>query len=192
METTMFQIFFFCLIPAGVFILITAIKLARKSFNGDIILEIPFQRKISNFEISKSGVYSIWHKGPIFRKAPLNKFRPLIMNEVMKEEITLIPSIFRPNSNNGITGSMELFRFSVPVGKYQLELREGSSVTKAEHVISGLFPLKMVDIENYYIQVRESQPFYYVVIGILLISLSGLLIIGGLVFGILADQLITE
>jgi hypothetical protein len=192
MQTTLFQIFFFCLIPVGVFILIRAIKLLKKTFNGEIILEIPYSRKISTFEITKPGVYAIWHKGQIFRKAPLNKFKPLIRNTITKEEIVLSPSFFRLNSNNGRTGRMELFRFSAPSGIFQLELMEGSSVTLFEQAISGLFPLKKVDIENYFIQVRESQPFYYILIGIPLVSLAGFLIIGGLVFGILADQLMTK
>lgn len=192
MQTTLFQIFFFCLIPVGAFILISAIKMLKKTFSGEIILEIPYSLKISTFEITKPGVYAIWHKGQIFRKAPLNKFKPLIRNTVTKEEIMLSPSFFRLNSNNGRTGRMELFRFSAPSGKFQLELMEGTSVTLLEQAISGLFPLKKVDIENYFIQVRESQPFYYVLIGIPLISLAGFMIIGGLVFGILAEQLMTH
>ncbi|MHC1777571.1 MAG: hypothetical protein AB9834_19390 [Lentimicrobium sp.] len=158
----------------------------KKTFNGEVILEIPFSRKISSFEIAKPGAYSIWHKGQVFRKAPLNRYKPVIRNEKTDEVIDLIPSFFRPNSNNGRTGRMELFRFSAPSGKFRLELTEGSSVTLFEQAISGLFPLKKVDVENYFIQVRKSQPFYYVLIGIPLISLAGFLIIGGLVFGILA------
>lgn len=192
MQAKVYQLLFFCLIPVGVFMLIKAIKLLKNTFNGDIIHEVPYSLKISDFEIAQTGVYAIWHKGQIFRKAPLNRFRPLICNRSTKEEIKLIPSVFRPNSNNGRSGSMELFRFSAPAGKYQLKLTEGSSLTLAEQWISRLFPFKMVDLENYFIQVRLSQPFYYIPIGISLIALAGLLITGGLVLGILADQLITE
>jgi len=189
MQTTLVQILFFCCIPLGVFILIKAIRLVKKTFNGEIILEIPFSQKISTFEITKPGVYSIWHKGKIFRKAPLDKFKPLIRNAVTKEEIVLIPSFFRPNSNNGRTGRMELFRFSAPAGKFKLELTEGSSVTSLEQAISGLFPLKQVDVDHYFIQVRESQPLLFVILGIVMLVLSGLCIIGGLVIGILAGQI---
>jgi len=192
MNTVFYQIFFFCLIPVGIFILIKTIKLVGKSFSGDIILEIPYSLKSSGFEITKSGVYSVWHKGRIFRKAPLDKFKPHIINEVTREEIALSPSIFRPNSNNGSTGRMELYRFSAPAGKYLLELKEGSSISLVDRGINHLFPLKMVDLENYFIQIRKSQPFYFVLIGILLLIIAGFLIIGGLVFGILADQLVPK
>lgn len=188
--TNVIQLLFFSLIPVGVFVLIKAIKILRRTFNGEVIIDIPFSCKISDFEITKPGVYAIWHKGQVFRKAPLNIFKPRIRNEVNREEITLIPSLFRPNSNNGRTGRMELFRFTATIGKYRLELAEGSSVTLFEQAISSLFPLKKVDPGDYYIQIRESQAFFYVLIGISLISLAGLLIIGGLVSGILADQLI--
>ena len=190
MSKTVIQLFFFCLIPVGIFILIRAIRLVKKSFNGDIILEIPFSGKISDFEITKPGVYSIWHKGQIFRKAPLHLFKPSVRNSISSEEIALIPSVFRPNTNNGRTGRTELFRFSAAAGKYQLKLMEGSSITQFEQAISNLFPLKTVDLANYFIQIRESQPLYYVVIGIFLLAPAGFLIIGGLVSGILADQLI--
>jgi hypothetical protein len=189
MKTVFFQIIFFTLIPIGIFILIVSIKLVRKSFSGNVILEIPFAIKSSEFEIFKSGNYSIWHKGPVFRKAPVDKFRPVIRKASTKEVITLIPSIFRPNSNNGSTGRMELFRFSAPAGKYELELTEGSSVSMVERGINRIFPLKKVETDAYFIQVRESQPFYFIPIGIFLITLAGLCIIGGLVFGILADQI---
>jgi len=190
MSKTVIQLFFFCLIPVGVFILIRAIRLVKKSFSGDILLEIPFSGKISDFEITKSGVYSIWHKGQVFRKAPLHLFKPSVRNSTSSEELALIPSVFRPNTNNGRIGRTELFRFSAAAGKYQLKLMEGSSITQCERAISNLFPLKPVDLGNYFIQIRESQPLYYVVIGILLLILAGFLIIGGLVSGILADQLI--
>ena len=192
MNATVFQVFFFLLIPVGVFILIKSIKLVRKTFSGAVILEIPYSRKSSVFEITKSGVYSIWHKGQIFRKAPLNQFKPQIHNDITKEEIKLTPSVFRLNSNNGYTGRMELFRFTAPAGKFKLDLTEGSSLSLIDRGIYRLFPLRMVDVENYFIQVRESQPIYYLLIGIILMALAGFLIIGGLVFGILSDQLFTN
>jgi hypothetical protein len=49
----------------------------------------------------------------------------------------------------------------------------------------------MVDLDKYFIQVRESQPRLIAVIGIGLMALAGFCIIGGLVFGILADQIFT-
>jgi hypothetical protein len=192
MQTTTLRVFFFSLVPVGVFLLIKAIRLVKKSFNGELIHEVPYARKISDFEIPYPGVYSVWHKGQVFRKAPLDKFKPFIINFRTKDEIELSPSIFRPNTNNGRTGRTELFRFSAPAGKYRLKLAEGSSVSMLEQGISGLFPLKKVDPEDYFIQIRVSQPINNVLTGIPMIVLAGFLMIGGLVLGILADELISE
>jgi hypothetical protein len=182
-------IIFFCLIPVGIVILLYSIKLVRKSFSGDIILEISFTQKSADFVITKPGNYSIWHKGQFFRKAPLNQFKPVIINKSTGDKIWLSPSIFRPNSNNGVTARMELFRFILPAGKYRLELDEGSSISGFENSIIRYFPVRQADLDKYFIQVRESQPSIFVIFGIILISLAGLCIIGGLIFGILADQI---
>jgi hypothetical protein len=180
----MSRFFFFALIPLGVVVLILAIRLVKKSFAGNIISEVPFAQKVSFFRINESGIYSIWQKGQFFRKLPVDQFRPVIYNE-KGDRISLSPSIFRPNSNNGITFKMELFRFTARPGMYRMELTEGSSISVVEGFVSRIFPAKKADLSKYYILVRESQPFYFVIAGILLMCLSGFMMIGGLVFGIL-------
>ena len=185
------QILFFCLIPVGIITLIFSIKFVQKVFSGNIILEIPYKQKSAEFNIDKPGIYSIWHKGQFFRKAPLNEFKPEIIDKSTGLNIRLTPSIFRPNSNNGKTARMELYRFSASPGRYVLELAEGSSISRAENSIIRLLPVKMVDYDKYFIQVRESQPIVHVLIGIILLIFAGFCIIGGLVFGILADQIFT-
>lgn len=189
MHTIVVRIFLFCLIPIGILILIKTIKLLKKSLNGDVIMEMPFIKNNDQFVITKAGVYSIWQKGQYFRKLPVDKFKPVIYNEITMERISLIPSIFRPNFNDGFTFKMELFRFSAPEGKYRIEITEGSSVMKLESMISSLLPVKMVDYDKYYIMIRESRPFYFVIIAIILMILAGFLIIGGFVTGIFADQM---
>jgi hypothetical protein len=179
------RFFFFALIPLGVVVLILAIRLVKKSFAGNILSEIPFAQKVSFFRIKEPGVYSIWQKGPYFRKLPVDQFRPVIYNNVTEMKVPLFPSIFRPNSNDGTIFKMELFRFTTVPGMYRMELTEGSSISVVESFISRLFPAKKADLSQYFIQVRESQPFYFVIIGILLMCLSGFMMIGGLVFGIL-------
>ncbi len=186
---TLLRIIIFCLIPVGAFLLYKSVRLVGKSFSGKVLLELPYIQKSATFEITESGVYSIWQKGQYFRKLPVDKFKPVIYNESTKERIVLFPSIFRPNSNDGIMAKIELFRFSATPGKYSIDLAEGSSITKFESVLSSIFPAKKADIDKYYILVRESQPFYYIIIGIPLIAIAGILMIGGLVFGILADQI---
>lgn len=185
------QILFFCLIPIGIITLIFSIKFVQKIFSGNIILEIPYSQKSASFILARTGIYSIWHKGQFFRKAPLDKFKPEIIDKSTGLNIRLTPSIFMPNSNNGKTARMELYRFSASPGRYVLELTEGSSISRVEKSIIRLLPVKMVDYDKYFIQVRESQPVIHVLIGIVLLTFSGFCIIGGLVFGILADQIFT-
>jgi len=183
------QLLLFCLIPVGIILLIFSIKLTKKTFSGNIILEIPYSRKSAEFILSSPGKYSIWHKGQYFRKAPLDEFKPEIIDQATGLKIRLSSLLLRPNSNNGKTARMELFRFTAPAGKYTLLLTEGSSISGIENSLIGLVNAKMVDYDKYFIQVRESQSLFIVLIGIVLIVLSGLCMIGGLVFGILADQI---
>lgn len=62
-----YRIFFFCLMPIGVYILIKGIKLIRGSFNGKLISETPYSQKIANFSVEEKGIYAVWQKGPIFK-----------------------------------------------------------------------------------------------------------------------------
>jgi hypothetical protein len=183
------QILFFCLIPVGIIILIFAIRMVQKTTGGSIILEIPYSQKSADFEITRTGKYSIWHLGQFFRKAPLDEFRPVITNKSTGEETVLSTLLFRPNMNNGITARMELFRFSLPAGKYRLQLLPGSSISGVEDAFIRRLPLKKVDTGKYFIQVRATQPFILLIAGILLLVLAGFCIIGGLVVGILFDQI---
>ena len=183
------QILFFCLIPVGAVMLFFSIKSLKKTFSGNIILEIPYNQKSSELILSKPGYYSIWHTGTSFRKAPVDEFRPQITDRSTGSGIRLIQSLFRPNISGFKTARMELFRFQAPAGSYTLDLVEGSSISGLESGIIDLVPAPEVDHTKYFIQVRESQPRISVVIGILLIILSGFCMIGGLVFGILAGQI---
>jgi hypothetical protein len=176
---------FFALIPIGVLILILGIRLVRKNFAGKILLELPYLQKVGSFVISESGVYSIWQKGQYFRKLPVDQFKPVVRNESSGQVIPLVPSIFRPNSNDGVTFKMEIFRFTATTGSYRLEITEGSSISAPERFLSRLFPAKKADLTQYYILIRESQPFYYVIAGIFLMCVAGFMMIGGLVAGIL-------
>jgi len=183
------QILFFALIPVGIILLIFSIKMVRNTFSGNIILEMPYLQKSAQFELTKSGNYSIWHKGQYFRRAPLDKFRPMIIDELNSKEIRLSSILFRPNANNGSTARMELFRFSATAGTYRIELAEGTSISELENSLIKRLPAKMVDYDKYFIQVRKSQPLIMLIAGIVLIAISGFVIIGGLVIGILADQI---
>jgi hypothetical protein len=186
------KILFFCLIPVGIIILVFSIKLAKKTFSGKIILEIPYSQKSAEFILPDSGTYSIWHRGQFFRKAPLDEFIPEITSLSTGSEIKLSSLLFRPNQNNGKNARMEIFRFHAPAGKYTLKLIPGSSISAFENSIINLLPVKMVDYNKYFIQVRTSQPTFMVIVTIVLLALAGFCIIGGFVFGLLADQIFTN
>lgn len=183
------QFIFFSLIPVGIIFLILSINFVRKTFNGDIILNMPYLQKSSQFVLTRQGNYSIWHQGQFFSKAPLDEFRPEITNRSNGKKIRLIPSLLRPNANNGKTARMELYRFVAPAGEYTLELMEGSGISPVEKSIISLIPAKKADYDKYFIQVRESQSRIKAFIGILFIGIGGFCIIFGLVLGILADQI---
>jgi hypothetical protein len=110
------QLLLFELIPAGIIMLILSVKSVRKSFSSDKILEIPCITKSDESRIDKPGIYSIWHQGQYFRRAPLDEFRPVVTNMDNGEKLKLTTSLFRPNKNNGIIARMELFRFKAPAG----------------------------------------------------------------------------
>ena len=183
------QILFFSLIPVGIIILIFSIKLVKKTFSGNIILEIPYSQKSSEFIINQAGIYSIWHRGQYFRKAPVGEFKPEIINKSTGTKIRLYSSLFRPNSNDGRTARMELFRFSIQPGEYFLNLTEGSSISGIEKSLINLLPAKNADPAKYFIQIRESQSRFTLLAVIIFIVLSGFCIIGGAVIGILANQI---
>jgi len=59
------QILLFSLIPVGIILLFISLKLVKKTFSGNIILEIPYSLKSSELIIKERGVYAIWHKIPL-------------------------------------------------------------------------------------------------------------------------------
>lgn len=183
------QILFFSLIPLGIIILLSSVKLLQKAFSGRIILEIPYSLKSAEFTLNEPGTYAVWHKGQYFRRAPLDEFKPVIIDKSTGLNLELSSFILRPNTNNGKTARMEIARFSASPGKYVLLLSEGSTVSGAEQSLIRFLKIKMVDYDKYFIQIRESRPVLSVLIGILLLTVAGLCIIGGLVIGILADQI---
>lgn len=183
------QYLFFSLIPVGLILLTYSIKFSQKAFSGSLLLEFPYLQITGEFTIEKPGTYSIWHKGPFFRKAPLDEFKPEIIYNSTGEKLKLSSNLFRPNTNNGINARMELFRFKATPGNYKIKLESGKSISRVENTLLKLIPAPNVKPEDYFIQVRECRPFYQVIFGILFLTISGLLIIGGLIFGILSEEI---
>ena len=181
---TLLRIIIFCLIPVGAFLLYKSIMLVRKSFSGKVLLELPFIQKSAIFEITESGVYSIWQKGQYFRKLPVDKFKPVIYNEETRERISLFPSIFRPNSNDGKTVKIELFRFSATPGKYSIDLARVQVLQNLKRFFLLSSRQKKQTLINIISWSGKASHFIISLFGIPLIAISGILMIGGLVFGI--------
>ncbi|MBF2719609.1 hypothetical protein IP510_06920 [Psychrobacter sp. NG254] len=183
------RVLLFCLIPIGLFVLFRAIKLLRNAFNGDVLFTLPYRVNIGRFTVSKSGAYAVWHKGPLSKRTPLAQFRPHIINTSTNKESKLHSSLLSPRSNNFATGNMELFIFRADVGHYELELISGSSTFRLQAMIGGAIPLADIDLSQYSIEIRESQSQVLTILSIPLMLLGGAFIIGGLVMGLLAEQI---
>ncbi|WP_211224023.1 hypothetical protein [Flavobacterium tegetincola] len=183
------RIFFFCLMPIGAFLLYHGIKILRKSFNGKVMLEMQYLQQIGEFTVVKTGIYSIWQKGELFKKTPLDQFSTHIYDKASQQEINLNYSLMSPRSNDFSTGRLEIYTFDASPGVYELRLESGSSVSSVSSFISKTVPLASVDLSKYLIQVRESQSQLFTLLGIPICIMGGFGIIGGFVMGMLADQL---
>jgi hypothetical protein len=183
------RILFFCLVPLGIFLLIKGIRLLRKSFTGELLLEISLEQKEGDFLIAKQGEYAIWQKGKIFMKTPLASIRPVIYDNQSKEAVHLYPAMMRIRSNSFSKSQMEIYTFHATPGNYSLKLERGSSISAPEKFITGLIPAKEVEPSEYFILIREKQPVIYLVAGILMTILSAGCLLCGIIFGTLAEQL---
>ena len=187
MEPTLFRILMFSMIPMGIFLLVKVIRMLKKTFNGKIIAEIPFQQKSSTFELPESGHYAIWQKGQLFRKTPIGDFKLQIQDE-SGTIITLNRIWFRMYKNGWETGRTELKKFTAAAGKFTLSILDQPDGNFLGKILDTL-AVKPVDQSHYFIQIRESQPVYYFLIAIPLLTLSGFLIIIGMIAGIVGPQI---
>ncbi|MGP9545853.1 hypothetical protein ACT3QR_12705 [Psychrobacter sp. AOP7-B1-25] len=183
------RILLFILILIGIFIVFKAIKLLKNVFNGVKLLMLPYNDNLGHFTVSKSGVYAIWHKGPLFKKTPLTQFRPHILNTATDKEIKLNRSILSPRSKNFDTGRVELFTFKAEAGHYELKLVPGSSTSRFQAMIGGAIPLADIDLNHYSIEIQKSQAQILTILSIPLLLLGITSIIGGLVVGLLAEKI---
>jgi len=189
MNILFYRIFFFCLVPAGIFILVKGIQLISKAFNGVLLLALPFTQKSGAFKVVQTGNHAIWQRGQLRRRTPVDEFRPQIVDLRNGDILPLNKSVFTARSNDFSTGRMEMFSFYATKGKYELQLVPGSSVSGLQKVLGKVVPLKMVDPEKYFIEIRESQSQFLTMLGIPMILLGVFTTIGGLVVGILAHKI---
>lgn len=190
MSILFIRILLFCCIPVGIFILVKGIKLIRKSFYGPLFLELSYLQGTGQFILTEEGDYSVWHKAPLLRRVPIDKYRPHIYNDLTKEEIKLSRSYTGMQANSFEDGRIELFTFFAGPGTYTLQLKEGSSVSGLQQVISNIIPQPAgADLSKHFIQIRKTQPVLLTLLAIPIIILGGGGIIGGFVLGLLADQI---
>lgn len=191
MEPILFRILMFSMIPIGIFLLVKIIRMLKKTFNGKIIAEIPFQQKSGAFELSESGHYAIWQKGKLFRKTPIGDFKLQIQDE-SGTIIRLNPTWFSVHKNGWDTGRSELKKFTAAAGKFTLSILDQTDSNFLRKMLKDTLPVKPVDQNYYFIQIRESQPVYYFLIAIPLLTLSGFLMIIGLVAGLVGPQIAVD
>jgi len=189
---TLCRILCFCLVPVGIYILVKTIRMLKGVFSGEVIAEIPFTQKEIVFNLTRPGIYAIWQKGQLFRRTPVDKFKLELIKVPSGEKVSLPKSFFSPYLNGMDTGRMEMNRFSAESGSYRLSIVAGTSVSVFEKIVLSLLPAKPVDYSQYFLQIRESRPVYYILAAIPLFALSALLIIGGLVAGFMAPTIITD
>ncbi|MGN7785084.1 hypothetical protein ACTJIJ_11175 [Niabella sp. 22666] len=191
MEIVYWRILFFCLIPIGVFLLVKGIRLMRKSLNGVVLLEIPYLQKAGQFTVAKAGYFSIWQKGSLMKRTPIDQFRPSVYNERTSEPLKLSFSVMRLQVNSFSVGRIQICSFYAQPGDYRLQLEDGTSVSKLESLVAKVVPLPGIDLAKYFIEVRTSQSPVFIFLAIPLILLGAFGIIGGLVLGLLADQIMS-
>jgi hypothetical protein len=92
-----------------------------KLFIGRVIFETKAEYSIHNLIIERTGFYSLWISGKILRKPKLEIFNAKI-TDVNLNKVFEIPSVFRPNSNNGSNGSRLLKYYYLKKGTYQFEI----------------------------------------------------------------------
>lgn len=189
MSVLTYRILFFTLIPLGLLILIKAIRILISAFNGKILLQLPYNDNVGAFTITKAGFHSIWQKGPMLKKTPLAKFRPQIRNTVTGEVIDLYRSLMAPRSHGFSTGKMEIFTFHAPKGDYEMSLVAGYSISGLQRLVGNAIPLAEMDTTKYSLEIRESQSQFltFLTIPMILLGVAGMA--GGLVLGLIADQI---
>jgi len=181
----------FSMIPLGKFLLVKVILMLKKTFSGKIIAEIPFHQKEAAFELTESGQYAIWQKGQLFRKTPVGEFSLQIQDE-NGNLVRLNPTWFRIHKNGWDTGRTELKKFKAPAGKFTLLILDQPDGNFFQKILKDNLPVKPVDQSQYFIQITESQPVYYFLIAIPFLTLSGFLIIVGMVAGLPGSQIAVD
>ncbi|MEP6676944.1 MAG: hypothetical protein ABJA78_17410, partial [Ferruginibacter sp.] len=83
---------------------------------------------------------------------------------------------------------MKMFQFKTGVGNYHIEFTEAPGIENSE--MTNADPIAKPGTKGiFFIQIRESQPDYFIPLGVLMIIFSVACIICGFIFGFLADEI---
>ncbi len=177
-----------CLMVACVFLLLKGIRLLRKSFYGPLLLEISFAQATGEFSLPQAGLYAIWQKGPLIRRTPVATIQPHIYEAITNRELSLTRSLSGKQTSDRRAKRIEIFTFSAPAGRYRMEIETDLPASKLDAFMEGVFPLP-VHPADYFLQIRETQPGLWSLVGFFAVLLGALGIMAGLVLGILAEWL---
>ncbi|PIE50700.1 MAG: hypothetical protein CSA38_01660 [Flavobacteriales bacterium] len=184
------QFLFFGLMPIGIFLLVKGIKIIRKQIHSKPLLELPYLQKSGKFSITKAGQFSIWQKGRLWKKTPFYHFRLRIYNEFTHQEIPIhrLPFFMRMQMNGFSKGRTRLWYFDAPAGNYKIIIEE-KSPTPLEQLNLDISSDKLIDLSEYYIEIRKNKEIFISILTIIMIILGGILTISGFVLGILANKI---
>jgi len=193
MNPTLFRILAFCMIPVGIYLLVKTIQMIKKTFNGTILLEQPFDQKQASFQVISPGQFAIWQKGKLFRKTPVGDFKIQILDE-KGAIVKLNTTYFNLYVNGWDTGRTQLKSFSAVAGTYTLKILDLPDADLIAGFLQNVLhrialPIRPVDHSKYFIQIRESQPIYFFLIAIPLFTLSAFLMILGFIAGVVGPQI---
>ena len=188
MKIIIIKVLFFCLIPIGSVALYFSIKFLRKKFRGDLITEFSFLQNETNFVVDQPGNYAVWYKAVAFKKNILYTKKPRVINLKTKAELKIIISLFGARVNNFDTGVKEMYHFYAKKGEYTISLEDASKVKRA--LYNGIPNLDEDSGDSKaMVQVIKKHSSFFMLLSILAIVFSVLLIIGGFVIGLLANEI---
>ncbi len=170
------------LVLLGIFALLMGIRILRRTLGTKIAFEAPAGQQTRTFSLMVAATYAVWQKGIFFGRDPDTQVQLTIRHEKTGERLPLTPSPGRIRVNTGSHSRVLLYSFFAAPGNYTLEAVESGMQAGTVSVASRLLSKKRTGSRDTSIQIRDYQPGYHVVFGILLLLIGFFAVIGGVVF----------
>ena len=190
MTVVAIRLLFFCLVPVGLLLLRKGIRWAMKPFGGAVLLDMPMAQSTAVFTLPKEAEYTIWQKGRTISKVAVPMKPPVIFHTQTGKPLPVQPVFSSLYQQSGGMGRVRVFRFWAVAGQYTLTLTAQPQTSRTEAALFKLFRRDQSAAPEYFLEIKEAQPSFYLVLGVLTILLSAAFIIGGLVAGMNADSFI--